>query len=177
MRPPPPPGSPREPSDPVDEIATLFDIPYFMTDEFAERRRLRRPKRRDGTVFAGISPDTGSAMYALPDDESSHPIDFCRIRGTEIEDIARQARWCGYSDWRIPSPAELLVLHQDQDKIRGFGWGWYWTSAVTSPSTRAAVRFRDGLLHEDYLVSAEARLRLVRDNREIMFPRKDGIIT
>lgn len=177
MRPPNPPGSSSGPTDAVDEIATLFDIPYFMTDEFAERRMLRRPKRRDGTVFAGISPDTGSAMYALPDDESVHPIDFCQIRGSKIEDIAREARWRGYSDWRIPSPAELLVLHQDRDKIRGFGWGWYWTSAVTGPSTRAAVRFRDGLLHRDYLVSAEARLRLVRDSKELLIPQKGGEIT
>ena len=161
-------------SDPLDGIIALFDTPFFMTEEYERQRQRRRPRLADGTLFAGVSPDTGEIMHTLPHDQSPHPVDFCLIRGPDIEEVTRQARCCGYDDWRIPSPAELQLMHQAQDEIRGFGSEWYWTSSVTSPSTRTAIRFPDGLLHPDYLVNAKARLRLVRNSGGIPHPRKDG---
>jgi hypothetical protein len=160
--------------DPLDGVIALFETPFFMTEEYERQRQRRRPKLADGTLFAGISPDTAKVLHTLPRDESPHPVDFCLIRGTDIEEVARNARDCGYTDWRIPSPTELQLMHRDREEIRGFGSEWYWTSSETSPSTRVAIRFPDGLMHPDYLVNAKARLRLVRDNGEIMFPRKDG---
>lgn len=139
-----------------------FDVPYFLTEEYERRRALRRPRLPDGTVFAGLSPDTGAVLHALPGDESPHPFDFCLIRGTDIAALARQARHCGHADWRIPSPAELQLMYQDRELMRGFGGDWYWTSCQTSPGTRMAIRFSDGCLHSHYLVRAKARLRLVR---------------
>lgn len=140
-----------------------FDVPYFMTADYERRRALRRPRLPDGSVFAGLSPDTGAVMHTLPSDESPHPFDFCLIRGTDIAALARQARECGHGDWRIPSPAELQLMYRDRELIRGFGGDWYWTSSQTSPGTRVAIRFSDGCLHSHYLMRAKARLRLVRD--------------
>ena len=140
-----------------------FTLPFFMTAEYERRRALRRPRCADGTVFAGLSPDTGAVLHTRPDDESPYPVDFCLIRGRDIDALARRARWNGYEDWRIPSPAELQMMYQDRDLIRGFGGDWYWTSCLTSPVTRVALRFGDGCLHAHYLVAAKARLRLVRD--------------
>ncbi|QTL03494.1 hypothetical protein J5J86_22650 [Aquabacter sp. L1I39] len=139
-----------------------FTLPFFMTAEYERRRALRRPRLADGTVFAGRSPDTGAVLHTRPDDESPHPVDFCLIRGCDIDALARRARWNGYQDWRIPSPAELQMMYLDRDLIRGFGGDWYWTSGLTSPATRVALRFSDGLRHAYFLERAKARLRLVR---------------
>ncbi len=66
----------------------------------------------DGTVYAGLSPDTGRAMYATPKDASG-AYDFNEAAGY-AEDLGAH----GHNDWRVPSKGELNVLWENCDKGR-----------------------------------------------------------
>lgn len=68
---------------------------------------------RDGTVFAGISPDTGRPMYARPADEAAE------IAFIEVDDYTRQVNrhaLQGHDDWRVPSLNELHAIFSVSDK-------------------------------------------------------------
>ncbi len=69
----------------------------------------------DGTVYAGVSPDTGKAMYATPADA---PLTM------KWEDAMKHAAKLdahGHQDWRVPTKGELNVLWENRDKgaLRG----------------------------------------------------------
>jgi hypothetical protein len=61
-------------------------------------------KMPDGTVLAGISPDTNKPMYATPADAS------LTMTFNEAQIYAAQLDAHGYKDWCVPSKAELNVL-------------------------------------------------------------------
>jgi hypothetical protein len=67
-------------------------------------------KMPDGTIFAGISPDTHQAMYAAPAD-TKLAMDF-----NEAAKYAADLNAYGHSDWRVPTQAELDVLFQNREK-------------------------------------------------------------
>jgi hypothetical protein len=102
----------------------------------------------DGTVYAGVSPDTGTAMYAMSAD-GPQPMQWKEAM-TYAEELDAQ----GHKDWRLPTKGELNVLFNDRGAIGGFNVtgsnpaGWYWTSV--SPGLWGAwdQRFNDG--YQDY---------------------------
>src|SRR5262245_45208642 len=68
----------------------------------------------DGTIEAGISPDTNRAVYTTSADAPGkysfdHAQAYCR--GLEAN---------GHKDWRVPNPAELSVLFNNRAAIGGF---------------------------------------------------------
>ena len=67
-------------------------------------------KMPDGTIFAGISPDTHQPMYAVPAD-ASISMDF-----NEAAKYAAKLDAHGHEDWRVPTKAELDVLFQNREK-------------------------------------------------------------
>jgi hypothetical protein len=74
-------------------------------------------RRPDGSVYAGASPDTGSAMYAAPKD--AHLI--CTFN--EVADYTQQLnaqRFLGHNDWRVSTKDELNVLYNNHAEIGGF---------------------------------------------------------
>ena len=71
-------------------------------------------KMPDGTIFAGISPDTGKPMYATPEDA---PL---RMEWQKAMNYAASLDAHGHEDWRLPSRAELNVLFNNQAAIGGF---------------------------------------------------------
>jgi hypothetical protein len=86
----------------------------------------------DGTIYAGISPDTGRAMYATPKDASG-VYDF-----NQAASYAKTLDAHGHKDWRVPTQNELDVLYQNRDKgkLKGtfnetgaYPAGWYWSSS------------------------------------------------
>jgi hypothetical protein len=97
----------------------------------------------DGTIFAGISPDTSKPMYATPADA---PL---TMKFNEAKGYAAKLEAHGHKDWRVPTKAELNVLFNNRAAIGGFNVsgsypaGWYWSS---SPFIWAAwgQRFSDG---------------------------------
>jgi hypothetical protein len=61
-------------------------------------------KMPDGTVYAGISPDTGKPMYTTPKDSG-----LC-AEWRKAMDHAAGLDAHGHKDWRVPTTAELKVL-------------------------------------------------------------------
>jgi Protein of unknown function (DUF1566) len=115
----------------------------------------------DGTIYAGVSPDTGKAMYATPKDA---PL-TCTF-----DQAARYAKGLdvhGHRDWRVPTKAELNVLFQNRATIGGLNTtgsvpaGWYWSSSQINKYNAWAQRFSFGSQH--YCTKDDASsLRCVR---------------
>jgi hypothetical protein len=89
-------------------------------------------KMPDGTIFAGISPDTNKPMYVTAED-ATMSMDF-----NAAAKYAKKLKAHGHNDWRVPSKAELNVLFQNREKgaLKGalnltgsLPDGWYWSSS------------------------------------------------
>ncbi len=115
----------------------------------------------DGTVYAGVSPDTGKAMYTTPADAKlTYTFNQARKYAAALDSY-------GHHDWRVPTRNELNVLFQNRAAIGGFNIsgvrpaGWYWASSPGTNLFGWAQRFSGG--NRDYttgiLVSS---LRCVR---------------
>jgi hypothetical protein len=92
----------------------------------------------DGTVCAGISPDTQKPMYTTPVDA---PL---TMQWNEAMQYAATLDVHGHQDWRVPTKNELNVLFQNRAAIGGFNEtgsgsaGSYWSSmrSTWSPAFR-----------------------------------------
>lgn len=106
-------------------------------------------KMEDGTIYAGISPDTGEALYVMPQDSPG------TLKWKAAMKYAAGLDAAGLIDWRLPTKAELNVLYENRDKgaLKGtfnetgsYPAGWYWSS--TEPSLLRGPawpqRFSDG---------------------------------
>ena len=84
----------------------------------------------DGTIYAGISPDTGKPIYTTPADA---PL-ACTFN--EAGKYAAKLVAHGHKDWRVPTRSELDVLFNNRAAIGGFdetdseSRSWYWSSTV-----------------------------------------------
>lgn len=67
-------------------------------------------KMPDGTVCAGVSPDTHKPMYATPTDEPLEMLWGEAMKAAKKKDVY------GHKDWRVPTPNELNILFQNQNK-------------------------------------------------------------
>jgi hypothetical protein len=101
-------------------------------------------KMPDGSIFAGISPDTSKPMYTRPEDvRLSWTFNEAQRFGREVSQYVNQ-------DWRVPSKGELNVLFQNRAAIGGFDEsgsypaGWYWSSSQYSDYAAWDQRFSDG---------------------------------
>ena len=98
----------------------------------------------DGTVYAGISPDTGKAMYTTPKDA---PL---TMKWNAAMEYAAQLDARGHEDWRVPTQGELNVMYNNRAAIGGFNVsgsdpaGWYWSSSQFDNLTAWDQRFSDG---------------------------------
>jgi hypothetical protein len=83
----------------------------------------------DGTIYAGLSPDTGKAMFATPADA---PLSYTF---NEARKYAKVLDAHGHQDWRVPTVDELNVLFNNRAAIGGFNVtgsyfpGWYRSSS------------------------------------------------
>ena len=124
-----------------------------------ERRRLEEQQRRwanpevgdempDGTIYAGISPDTNQPIYAAPAD-APMSMDF-----NAAAKYATGLEVGGKKGFRVPSKAELNVLFQNREKgaLKGtFNLAgsdpasWYWSGTPYTFNLAYCQRFSDGL--------------------------------
>jgi hypothetical protein len=101
-------------------------------------------KMEDGTVYAGISPDTNRPMYATPADA---PLTYTF---NQAQKYAEKLDAHGHKDWRAPTKGELNVLFQHRAAIGGFNEtgsdpaGWYWSSSPGYDVLGWAQRFSYG---------------------------------
>lgn len=80
-------------------------------------------KMEDGTIYAGVSPDTGEAMYAAPADLSLKKLFNKRKNKMSLEEAKKQAKELSRKtgdNYRVPSAAELQVLFNNRAAIGGF---------------------------------------------------------
>ena len=114
----------------------------------------------DDTIFASISPDTGTPMYTTPADA---PLTYTF---NEARNYASKLNAHGHHDWRVPTKDELNVLFNNRAGIHGFDEtgsvpaSWYW-SATDDDGTAWGQRFDDGFQHW-YSQNHESSLRCVR---------------
>jgi len=101
-------------------------------------------KMPDGTVLAGISPETNQPMYAMPADAS------LTMTFNEAKEYAAKLDAHGHKDWRVPTKAELNVLFNSRAPIGGFDVtgsypaGWYWSASSRFTWYAWDQRFSDG---------------------------------
>jgi hypothetical protein len=97
----------------------------IMTQTSAELRPGDRMD--DGTVCAGISPETGKKMYTTPADAPQ------TMKWEAAMQYAATLYAHEHMDWRVPTKGELNVLFNNRAAIGGFDEtasdaGWYWSS-------------------------------------------------
>ena len=89
-------------------------------------------RMEDGTVYAGISPDTGKPMYALPGDA---PLTMKWKQAMEYA-AAFEGHGHPQGTFRVPTKDELNVLFQNEAQIGGFKTTgsaparYYWSSSA-----------------------------------------------
>jgi hypothetical protein len=94
----------------------------------------RKPgdKMPDGTVYAGLSPDSGAAMYVTPTDAPR------LMTFNQAAKHAAALNAYGHQDWRLPTKLELLEIYRNHDEgsLRGTfneslrycgPANWYWS--------------------------------------------------
>lgn len=97
----------------------------------------------DGTIYAGISPDTNRPMYAFPFDASL---------SMTFNAAAQYPQVCiagDKKDFRVPTIDELNVLFQNRDKgaLKGtfnLTGEQYWSSAPLGDYEATSQRFSNG---------------------------------
>jgi hypothetical protein len=128
----------------------------------------------DGTVYAGISPDTGRPMYTTREDAISTPffggekLAFTFNQAAKLVDQLNAERYRGHDDWRMPTGEELNVLFNNRAAIGRFDGddgvpaARYWSSTESYRGLTALSRnFSNGREACDYKLDALS-LRLVR---------------
>ena len=92
----------------------------------------------DGTVFAGISPDTYKPMYATPADAS------LTMTFNDAQKYAARLVAHGHQDWRLPTREELDLLFNNRAAIGGFDVtgsspaSWYWSATPSADGVHAS---------------------------------------
>jgi hypothetical protein len=128
-----------------------------MTEENAKKKTAKTVLEigdvnlEDGTIFAGISPDTGKKMYVTPND-APISMDF-----NAAAEYAKNLEVGGKKDFRVPSKAELKVLFDNREKgaLKGTfnltGPAAYYLSSTLDNVINAWLqRFSDGKQGYDY---------------------------
>ena len=107
----------------------------------------------DGTIFAGISPDTDKPMYTT---QADAPL---TMKWGAAMQYADGLDAHGHQDWRMPTKGELNMLWENRDKGKLKGTfnetsseraGWYWSSAEFDIFNARAQRFSDGTQDWNY---------------------------
>jgi hypothetical protein len=122
-------------------------------------------KMPDGTVFGGISPDTGRPMFVTPADAPG------TRKWNDAMAFAARFDGHGHNDWRAPSENELTVLFNNRAAIGGFvthgltDESWYWTSqqdkGLQPDISAISIRFDTGAKQSEHKYRPSA-LRCVR---------------
>jgi hypothetical protein len=106
----------------------------------------------DGTIYAGISPDTGKPIYAMPADAW---LTMTFNGATEYAQGLNTQKAHGHDDWHVPTKNELNVLFNNHAAIGGFNVtgsypaGWYWSASQNDTWDAWCQRFSGG--YQTYL--------------------------
>jgi len=117
----------------------------------------------DGSIYAGISPDTGTRLYTTAADAPG----VYTWRGAVH--YCRSLSAAGHHDWHMPSLGELAMQFSNRADIGGFNEsgkmphasGYYWSSLQVGDGSAWGQLFSDGF-HEDFDKNLQSSLRCVR---------------
>jgi hypothetical protein len=117
----------------------------------------------DGTVYAGISPDTGNKLYTTATDAPGV------YTWSQAIEYCTNLSAFSHADWRVPSLGELAVQFANRADIGGFNEtgrlkgasGYYWSSLQIGEGEAWGQLFSDGF-HEDFDKNQVSSLRCVR---------------
>ncbi len=108
-------------------------------------------RMEDGTIYAGISPETGKPMYTTRADVL---LTYTFNGAAEYARKLNAAKHLGHDDWRVPTKNELNVLFNNRAAIGGFyarmnrtsqaSTGWYWSSTPSDDGRAGAQDFSNG---------------------------------
>lgn len=116
-------------------------------------------KMPDGTIYAGISPDTHKPMYATSADA---PLTYTFNQAQNYAARLSNLNANGHDDWRVPTKGELNVRFNNRAAIGGFSVsgsgpaGWYWSASPGNQWGAWGQQFYDGRQYDifnDYLMS------------------------
>lgn len=128
----------------------------------------------DGTLYAGLSPDTGRPMYVLACDI---PLGMTWKQAMEyaanLEGSAVNGANHPKGTFRLPTRNELTAMLEHRDKIGGFGengslaTGWYWSSTLPRKQPHPRQDFGWAARYDDdrrgwYMQALPLSARLVR---------------
>jgi hypothetical protein len=119
-------------------------------------------KMPDGTIYAGLSPDTGKPIYTTPADAS------LTMEWNEAMDYTSKLDAHGHQDWCLPSKDELNALFNNRAAIGGFNVsgsepaGWYWSGTQTNYWGAWGQRFSDGCQYNNFTKDYHPSVRCVR---------------
>jgi hypothetical protein len=134
------------------QITAVFDAVWDATgpsggalpDSEAVKDSKREPtvgqRMPDGTVYAGVSPDTAKAMYVKPHDE---PMTMSWSDAKRRTVLAKVGAY-GHNDWVVPSRNELALLFNNRAVIGNFTDELYWSSTESRYNGGWFQRFSDG---------------------------------
>lgn len=127
-------------------------------------------KMKDGTIYAGLSPQTGAELFVMPSD-ASVKMDFNEA-GKHMAQINKDKVF-GQQDWRLPSKAELSLLYHNRNKghlkrtfeSKATGTDDFYVSASQTfcPNGSWVQRFADGE-QDIQTLSSKHRVRYVRSD-------------
>ena len=117
----------------------------------------------DGTIYAGISPDTNKPMYTTPADAPGV------YTWGDATKYCKKLSASGHRDWRMPTLGELAVQFANRADIGGFNEtgklrgasGYYWSSLQVGDEAAWAQSFKDGF-HENPSKDSDSSVRCVR---------------
>jgi hypothetical protein len=154
------------PSSPVDRQQYYLRRKKIVSGESARKEEVKvGDEMEDGTIYAGISPDTHKPLYATPKDAPGI------YTFKEAARYAKNLNAHGRHDFRAPSKGELNVLYENRNKGKLSGTfnetgsypaGWYWSSSPMGSDGALKQRFSDGTQHNGYRPTDLSSLRCVR---------------
>lgn len=99
-------------------------------------------RRADGTIFVGVSPDSGRALFIKPADIT------LTMTFNQAQDHADGLVAHGHNDWRLPTKNELKMIFDNRAAIGGFDksglLGWFWSISQDTSFSAWCQRFSDG---------------------------------
>jgi hypothetical protein len=123
----------------------------------------------DGTIYAGISPDTHKKLFVMPRDDS---ISGSFNTVADRVEKANAQKILGHDDWRMPTRNELIMLYRNRDagalkgtfnEMGSHDKSWYWGDPQKiDPRIAPQVCFKDGV-DKNFTEYSQGSLRCVRD--------------
>src|SRR5260370_32029681 len=112
----------------------------------------------DGTVYAGISPNTHRPMYTTQADaipvkrwwERAGRLTFTFKQAHEQAQMLNKRVLAGHTDWRVPTAHELKILFENRAAIGGFSSKNDYWSSICGKDLGLVKRFRDGMSVQEW---------------------------